>query len=227
MKLLSIVLLCLFSSIGFSDGEFPKLQFQGLIDVRFITTDQARSWLDGGLGKTRYGALVEEGSELLRLSQTSLLLTAAASEDLSARLHLNIDAEPNRDLSRSRVDLIEGFISYRPVLSPGIRFRIRGGVLFPPVSLENRDAAWTSPFSITTSAINSWIGEEVRVTAAEANVIFSHRSSEYSLGGALFGNNDPSGTLLAWRGWSLHDRQSGLSDRLPLTQIPGTWFIST
>ena len=220
MKLLSFVLLCAFSSIVFSDDDFPRLQFGGLIDVRFAKTDEARSWLDGGLGKTRYGALDEEGSELLRLSQGSLLLTAAASDDLSARLHLNIDAEPHRDLNRSRIDLIEGFISYRPVFSPQIRFRFRGGVFFPPVSLENRDAAWTSPFSITSSAINSWIGEEVRVTAAEANFILSHKSSEYSLGGAVFGNNDPAGTLLAWRGWALHDRQSGFSDRLPLAQIP-------
>ncbi|MCI0413324.1 hypothetical protein L0222_11060 [bacterium] len=220
MKFLSIVFFCIFSSCALADDEFPKLQFGGLIDVRFAKTDEARSWLDGGLGKTRFGSLGEEGSELLRLSQGSLLLTAAASDDLSARLHVNIDAEPNRDRNRSRIDLIEGFISYRPVFSPQIRFRFRGGVFFPPVSLENREAAWTSPFSITSSAINSWIGEEVRVTAAEANFILSHNSSEYSLGGAVLGNNDPAGTLLAWRGWALHDRQTGFSDRLPLAQIP-------
>jgi hypothetical protein len=196
-----------------------QLNLHGLLDARLIITDHSTSWLDGGLAKTRYGSDDDENAALFRLSQVSLVL-AASHDDFSARFHLNIDAEPDRIQTGSRIDLIEGFASYRHVISPQARFRLRGGFFFPPVSLEDRDTAWTSSFSITTSAINSWIGEEVRVTGAEVGFAFSQRPTEYSIALAVFGNNDPAGTLLAWRGWSLHDRQSGLTDRLPLPEIP-------
>jgi hypothetical protein len=37
---------------------------------------------------------------------------------------------------------------------------------------------------------------------------------------SAFYANDPAGTLLFWRGWSLHDRQSRWSDDLPLPPAP-------
>jgi hypothetical protein len=43
--------------------------------------------------------------------------------------------------------------------------------------------------------------------------------NEVVLRGALFWQNDPAGTLLAWRGWALQDRQTGFNDRLPLPPI--------
>ncbi len=41
-----------------------------------------------------------------------------------------------------------------------------------------------------------------------------------SLQGAVFVANDPTGSLLAWKGWSAHDRQSRLGDELPLPPLP-------
>ena len=32
--------------------------------------------------------------------------------------------------------------------------------------------------------------------------------------------NDPAGAILSWRGWALHDRQTGLFERLPLAPLP-------
>src|SRR5690606_3435751 len=37
---------------------------------------------------------------------------------------------------------------------------------------------------------------------------------------AAFMGNDPAGTLLFWRGWSLHDRQTRLDDRLAAPPKP-------
>jgi hypothetical protein len=37
---------------------------------------------------------------------------------------------------------------------------------------------------------------------------------------AAFYGNDPAGTLLFWRGWSLHDRQTRLDDRLEIPPVP-------
>ncbi len=216
------VLGLLLASAGFlyAEDDSLRIKFDGVLDVRFGKTGAATGWLDGGLGKTRYGGADGESANVLRLSQASLLMSVSRNDVLSARIHINIDAEPDREQMRGPIDLIEAFVSYCPVLSPQVRLKTRGGVFFPPVSLENRGTAWTTPYTITTSAINSWIGEEVRTTGVEATLVLSIASNELAFTGAAFGNNDPTGTLLAWRGWALHDRQTGFSDRLPLAPIP-------
>ncbi len=45
----------------------------------------------------------------------------------------------------------------------------RAGLMWPPVSLEHEGADWHVRDSITPSAINSWIGEEVRPVAVEGD----------------------------------------------------------
>src|SRR5207244_7487700 len=100
------------------------------------------------------------------------------------------------------------------------RMNARGGIFFPPISLENSGPAWTSVYTITPSAINSWVGEEVRATGGEGSLTWSGAQHELTFTGAVFGWNDPTGSLLAWRGWTLEDRQSGFSDRVPLPPIP-------
>jgi hypothetical protein len=98
--------------------------------------------------------------------------------------------------------------------------RIRGGAFFPPVSLEHEGPAWTSRYTITGAAANSWIGEEVRTIGVEGSLLLKSAEDELRLTGAGFGSNDPAGTLLAWRGWALHDRQTGFGDRLAYAPVP-------
>jgi hypothetical protein len=223
MKLLAIffIVLAAVAPLFGQDEEdsFPKLKLGAVLDGRLISAGDQDSWLDSGFGKNRYGGEDGDRDTVVRLSQAAVLASASFSESFSTRIHLNIDAEPERGLDRNRIDVIEALAAYRSFLSSSARIRIRGGIFFPPVSLENTGPAWTSPYTITTSAINSWIGEEVRATGGEAAFTFSGNSNEFTVVGAIFGMNDPSGTLLAWRGWSLHDRQSGYSDRLPLPPI--------
>lgn len=94
------------------------------------------------------------------------------------------------------------------------------GAFFPPVSLENTNLAWTSPYTISSSAINTWVGEELRTIGAEGTLVFRGDETETALTAAIYGNNDPAGVLLAWRGWAIHDRETGLFDRLPLADLP-------
>lgn len=217
-KLCAAVILLVCAKSASTQEEFPKVKISGVLDARLVKTDDDVSWLQEGLGKLRYG---DGDTELLaRLSQASIILSIAANDVLSGRIHANVDAEPNNEIRGGRVDVIEAFASYRPVLSPSLRLRLRGGLFFPPISLENTGRGWTTPYTITTSAINSWIGEEVRATGGEGSLVFSVHSNELTVTAAGFGNNDPTGSLLAWRGWALHDRQTGLSDRLPLAAIP-------
>jgi len=101
---------------------------------------------------------------------------------------------------------------------------VRFGAFYPPFSLENGDKGWQSPFTYSYSAINTWLGEEIRPVGVE----WSLRRRLEALGNAHelrafasgFYGNDPAATLLFWRGWSLHDRQTRLHDRLDIPDTP-------
>jgi hypothetical protein len=203
---------------GAGDGE--GLTVGGLFDLRGAYTDDTPSWLDGGLGKTRYGPPVAGRAALFRLSQASLLVDAPVGELLSAHLQVNGDADGDREGQRSRIDLIQAFVDVRGEPSSRLRLRGRLGLFFPPVSLEADGPAWTGPYTITPSAATSWIADEVRTLGAEARAAWRPEEQEIAFAAAAYGGNDPAGSLLAWRGWAMGDRQTGLSDRLPLAPIP-------
>ncbi len=191
-----------------------RFKFNVVLDGRVLTTPTSTSFLDQGLGKTRYGH--EPRAVEVKLAQAALLGRAELRPDLTLRVHANIDAE--HDFKR-RVDLIEGVIRYNPAIGDAASLDIRAGVFFPTVSLENTDMAWLSPYTTTFSAINSWIGEEVRSVGVEGGPSFRIGEAQLRLFAAATRMNDPSGTLLAWRGFALHDRVSGFSDRLPLPAL--------
>ncbi len=189
-------------------------KFNVVLDGRVLTTPTSTSFLDEGLGKTRYGH--EPRRVEAKLAQAALLARVELRPDLTLRAHANVDAE--HDFKR-RVDLVEGVIRYNPAIGDTVSLDIRAGVFFPTVSLENTDPAWLSPYTTTFSAINSWIGEEVRSLGAEGGPSFRIKEAQLRLFGAITRGNDPNGTLLAWRGFALHDRVSGFGDRLPLPPL--------
>src|ERR1700733_14412667 len=82
------------------------------------------------------------------------------------------------------------------------------------MSLENMDMGWASPYTITPSAINSWIGEELRTIGSEGTLKYSGNSGAVSAIGAVYCCNDPAGTLIGDRGWALDDRPTGLLERV-------------
>lgn len=219
-NIVGFVVVLLTASLAFAQNKHPQFHIKMLLDGRFIVTDKEQSWLDSSFGKGRYGGDGNDSSALLRLAQSSVLVSTSLTDSFSARAQINIDAEPDRQLDRYRVDVIEAIASYRIVLAASTRLRFRGGIFIPPVSLENTDPGWTSPYSITASTVNSWIGEEVRTTGIESSLTWTGIGNEVIVRGALFWQNDPAGTLLAWRGWALQDRQTGFNDRLPLPPIP-------
>jgi hypothetical protein len=80
---------------------------------------------------------------------------------------------------------------------------------------------WRSAYSLSPSAINTWIGEEFRTLGAEYDLDWLGRQRgydwEFGATAAAFGWNDYSGVLLALRGWAIDDRQTtlfgGIGDR--------------
>jgi hypothetical protein len=77
---------------------------------------------------------------------------------------------------------------------------------------------------LSSSAINTWVAEELRSVGAELsysrNPLSLGGAHEFSANAAVFWYNDPAGSLLAWKGWSVHDRQTRYSDKLPLPPLP-------
>jgi hypothetical protein len=100
-----------------------------------------------------------------------------------------------------------------------LAFSARAGLMWPPVSLEHEGADWHVANSITPSAINSWIGEEVRPAAVEGTLAVNLGEHKLRATAAIMAANDTSGTLLTFRGWALHDRTTLAFRRQPLPPL--------
>jgi hypothetical protein len=128
------------------------------------------------------------------------------------------------DDASTGLDLTEAYLEWRPVPKSVNQRAFRFGAFYPPFSLENNDAGWASPFSTSWSTINTWLGEEIRPLGAEWRIRrrLGFSGSPHELGGFVAGfyGNDPAGTLLYWRGFASHDRQTRFNDRLPMPPMP-------
>jgi hypothetical protein len=123
------------------------------------------------------------------------------------------------DNDKNVIDLTEAFLDWRPYPDSSWRWRTRAGAFYAPISLENRAIGWQSLYSLSPSAINTWIGEEFRTIGAEVSATAmgapSGRGFDISLVAAVYGWNDPAGVLILQRGWAIHDRQTALFGKLP------------
>lgn len=173
------------------------------------------TWLDEGEGKLRY----DDSDNGLVLSRVYAELKGRLAPTVA--LHAVVSAQDDGD---EALDATELYAEWKPVPTSPWRFRSRAGVFYPRLSLENVTAAWSSPYALTASAINTWIGEELRTAGAEVRIgrDLPYFLVEQSLAfeGAVFYANDPTGALLNWRGWALHDRQTGFLSSLPVPRIP-------
>ncbi len=211
---LAFVVLFAFVDSATADGDRPALTLSLELDTAWPSTD-LRSWLNDGAGKLRYD---EHDSSV---SVGRVLLEGNFHVKPTLIVHVVGDFVDDGDRGG---DLTEAFLEWRPVPRSETRHAFKVGAFYPDISLENRDRGWTSAYTISPSAINTWIGEEIRTIGAEWSIIHSlgeePSAQRIKVFAAAFGGNDPAGTLLAWRGWSLHDRQTRLHDQLPLVPLP-------
>ena len=193
------------------------VELRGVLDVRLVASDAEQSWVGAGLDKTRF----DRNSSPLRLGQAVLRVDGDLAPEFSASAVLSAS-----DDRRGLLDVNEAWIAWNPVPSSPWKTRVRVGAFFPATSLEvgYDNIGWTPEHTVSSSAINSWLGEELRTKGIEVNFSRNGRLSasphDFGLTGALLLGNDPLGTLLAWRGWSVGDRVSGLSESLPLADLP-------
>ena len=208
----------------FTAGGF-SLDASGYVEGGIIVSGESLGWEDGGLGKIRYGGTPSGDRRFLPRAEGALVMEPKFGFDWSGTVVLSAN-----DQQRMAIDVTEAFLQYKPAPTGNFGFKAKGGAFFPPISQENTGIAWTSPYTITSSAINSWVGEELKTIGAEATLFHRGEDLEIDLTGAVFAANDPAGTLLAWRGWSFNDRKTGFFDRLrlaPIRIISPTGALST
>ncbi len=200
-------------------AEAGELRLLGLAAGRGITVESRAPWIEGGYGRLSEGE-DPNAFEALARAEAQLGLEWTPSDVLLLRLHGTARTEPDAAGGR-RAGLTEAFLQYRPELQPALTLRFRAGLQFLPTSRENVDDLWQSPYTLTLSALNAWIGEELRPVGLDAVVLLGEPgSSRFEIGGMAFGACDTAGTLLAWRGWAMGTRLSVVSETLPLPPLP-------
>jgi hypothetical protein len=201
---------------GSGTDLFSRSTFAVLIDGRAVIANGERSWLDGGFGKTRFGGSADGGFELRGIAAEA---TAAWMPRFTNSLSANISGG-YQDGQENDVDLIEAFVNFLPPQSGPVGFSARAGLMWPEISLEHATGGvWSTVYTITPSAINAWVGEEVKVAGFEATVRASLGEHQVAATGGIFAGNDTSGTLLSFRGWGLHDVKATAFGHFPLPPL--------
>jgi hypothetical protein len=200
-----------------ADGEHgDRHELRLELDASFLAASSTLgSWTTGGLGKLRY-AEDDDGLEASRLF-------VEYGGRITPTLHGTAIVDYVDDAS-SGLGITEAYLDWHPIPKSRNQHQVKFGAFYPPLSLENGADGWNSPFTYSYSAIDTWLGEEIRPVGAEWSLRrrlgFSGSLQELRAFAAGFYGGDPAGTLLFWRGWGLHDRQTRFNDKLPMPPTP-------
>lgn len=212
-------------------GGWGDFRVRGLMDLRAARTTDRRSWAyhdvapgggdRGGLNKLRFGGRDtdldgrgDSPASLISIPQAIMLAEAEVPSIGRAVVHLNWDAD--FETGNGSVGVIEGYAEAQRAWDVHAA-RLRAGAFYPPISWEHTELAWTTRYSLTPSAFNSWVGEDTRGIGLEG--AWNWRPApgvETRLIGSVFSGCDQSGWVLLERGWALHDYQLDLNAVYPL-----------
>ncbi len=179
------------------------------LDLRLQDSNGQPSFMNGGLGALRFG----DDDSAFQPGRARVAISQPIGEVLS----LKLDASAWGDGDKSPIDLTEAYLEYRPYPRAGYRARAKLGAFYPAISLENRASGWESPYTLSSSALNTWLAEELRIVGLQGELEWlgtrTGHGFDVSLDAAVYGWNDPLGVVLASHGFALHDRQSTLFGR--------------
>jgi hypothetical protein len=129
------------------------------------------------------------------------------------------------DGNEAPVDVTEAYVDYRPYPDDAWRFRVRAGMFYAPISLENRGPGWGNVYTVSNSVVSTWIAEEFRTIGVEGEARWRGQAlgyaDEIALVSGVYGWNDPAGVLVASRGFAVHDRQATAFGHQP---YPGSLY---
>ncbi|HUR80416.1 MAG TPA: hypothetical protein VM733_06600 [Thermoanaerobaculia bacterium] len=162
-----------------------------------------------------------------QVSGFALLRAATEDEAVTSQVQVGLDWRPSMTLGahvhllgrtnsdgsrRGHAGVVEAWLDQK--LERGEhRFRFMEGAFFLPGTRENVDALWESPYTISSSALTSWLGEELRPIGVDASYTLRRR---WTIGATAFRGNDTFGSLPAVRGWRRHDRWTLLGEHVPV-----------
>jgi hypothetical protein len=198
----------------------------GFVAARGLYADGPSPWLTGGFGESPSGGDAAEEFDLAGFGDAQITVLWEPNLYFGAYVHAAARAEPEVVGGRE-IGVVEAYLEGRlyftaadaPPEQPPGEFRLRLGQLFLNSSMENVDPLWSSSYTLSFSAINSWIGEELRPLGLDAEYAWSRGNNRFAAGATLFGGNDTLGTLLAWRGWALGSRLAVTGETLPLPPL--------
>jgi hypothetical protein len=185
------------------------LDLNGSVALRGVNATGPVSWLDGGWGR------LEAGGDRDELLADAHLGVDWSSEHFGAR----VSGTAGRDAGGGYGGLVEAYVEARREFNLD-ELQLRAGQFFLPTSRENKDELWQSPYALSFSALNSWIGEEVRPLGVDLQ--YRHVTAAghaVTAAATAFRGNDTMGTLLAWRGWSSGNRLAAFGEVLPLPPL--------
>lgn len=200
----------------------PAPTLHGFAALSGGSFDAAPSFLDAGYGKLLDGGLPADASATALVGEARLALDWEPAVGWRIFLHGVARRDPASRESAAASGLLEAYAERIFGFGEGDEIALRLGQFFLPSSRENVDPLWSSPYTLTLSALNSWVAEEIRPIGLDARWSRTFESQHrMTLAGTLFGGNDSSGTLLAWRGFAMHARPTPTARRIALPAAAG------
>jgi len=188
--------------------------FDAGLDLRASAVGGETGWLDGGFGKLREGGH-DDGDTVARAEIASADLAWKPQFGWNFSGLVSVAWQPD---ASPELGLSEAYLRFRSSPAP-VRFSARAGVFWPPISLEHEGSNWQVSDTITPSAVNSWVGEEIKVLGLEGTVEGKLGDHGLALTAAAFAHDDMAGTLLSYRGWALHDVRVTTTTDFPLPPL--------
>ena len=173
--------------------------------------------MEGGLGRFDAGGRAVERGESAALADLQLGVDAHFLQHFTLHAHGLARAEPSK-YHGSRAGLASAYVE-ADFDRGRSDYRVRAGQFFLGTSRENVGDLWSSPYTITYSALNSWIANEVRPIGVNGEWRLLTSNAVITTSATVFEGNDSMGALLAWRGWTIGNRLSVYNEALPLPPL--------
>ena len=185
-------------------------EIEASLDLRLVDSNGPTSFIDGGWGKLRFDA----DDDGLNLGRARFAWRGSPGGNWHLTLDLSVWSLDDYHV----LDMTEAWAEWRPVPQSAWRSNVKIGAFYPPISLEHRAPGWSNPYTISSSAMNTWVGEELRTIGIGYELEHlgqvSGSAFDFGVNAAVFGWNDPAGIILALRGFAMHDRQTPVFGRI-------------
>jgi hypothetical protein len=193
----------------------PQFHLDGILSLRGVAAGGGVSWLRGGFDPLESSG-PESHNDFVPRESLQIGGDWRQSTHFDAHVH-GVARDDGPGTLGSHFGITEAYFDIRPLKGKKNSLQLRTGMFFLPTSRENVGPLWSSPYTITYSALNTWIAQEVRPVGLDLSYRYAADSGRsMTVAGTAFRRNDTMGTLLAWRGWSLGDHLAVYREVLPL-----------